>query len=394
MKALVRLLLLGLICLCHLSAARADSWASPTEEVYYSRDRRIRFTVTPRAITNQFAYFDEKVRGAEPAGQAADGNAQAIGILGVARGSRWTTRWAKPLINDVAPAEALVSPDGSYVVTFDDWHFVGTGDNVVVIYAQDGQLIRRLALKDLLPPEYVEALPRSTSSIWWAGKHHFSQAGTVLVLSVAIPSLSTEDEAKRFVNVPVRLADGELLNKGPHWDKAVAQARRVAAAKRADEAQALRDFISPLVAPASHEESDWHQYLREAFYRLDPEWSDDTPLTVVLRSPAAPDYLPSVGWLREALNGQPFRSPAVMIASTASVENLVSAIEKIGRTIKPAALAGTRIYVAAPNRYRERIASALAPSDATVIHLDPEKPIAQRKERVRQREASEGAEPR
>jgi hypothetical protein len=41
----------------------------------------------------------------------------------------------------VAPVSALVSEDGAYLITFDNWHSMGYGDDVVVLYRTDGTLI-------------------------------------------------------------------------------------------------------------------------------------------------------------------------------------------------------------------------------------------------------------
>jgi hypothetical protein len=44
------------------------------------------------------------------------------------------------LSNDVSPVEALVSEDGQFVVTLDNWGSIGYGDDVLAIYCQFGQI--------------------------------------------------------------------------------------------------------------------------------------------------------------------------------------------------------------------------------------------------------------
>ena len=39
--------------------------------------------------------------------------------------------WAIPLVNEVSPVDALVSDKDDYVITFDNWHSVGYGDDAV-----------------------------------------------------------------------------------------------------------------------------------------------------------------------------------------------------------------------------------------------------------------------
>ena len=78
--------------------------------------------------------------------------------------------WAQPLSNAVAPVEALVSDTGRYVVTFDNWHSLGYGPNVVVIYGAEGQLLRSFSLEDLLSEAELRLVFRTVSSRWWPGE--------------------------------------------------------------------------------------------------------------------------------------------------------------------------------------------------------------------------------
>ena len=87
--------------------------------------------------------------------------------------------------NDVSPVSVLVSNSGAYVVTFDNWHHVGRGSNVVVIYGPKGKLVREMGLEDFLPREKVNALPISVSSTWWGHGHYLDEKMQCLVLRVA-----------------------------------------------------------------------------------------------------------------------------------------------------------------------------------------------------------------
>lgn len=73
------------------------------------------------------------------------------------------------LVNDAAPVSALVANSGGYIVTFDNWHGVGLGENVVVIYRLDGHVIRSFRLDELMTAGDIEVLPRSVSSVNWGG---------------------------------------------------------------------------------------------------------------------------------------------------------------------------------------------------------------------------------
>lgn len=203
-------------------AASADSWALPERQSYFSADRSLRFTVTPRALRGALGYFEDKVAGKEPAGQDKEGVKEATGKLErLDSNGTWIAVWERPLLNEVAPVNALVENSGRYVVTFDNWHSVGLGDNVVVIYGADGRLIRSMTLTDIVPEDYVQILPRSVSSLWWHGTDRIS--GDALVLQIVVPEGKSPNGKQDFVDVTVDLATGQRRPlKGPPWDKAIA----------------------------------------------------------------------------------------------------------------------------------------------------------------------------
>ena len=74
--------------------------------------------------------------------------------------------WNKKLINKVSPVFALVSNDGKRVVTLDNWHSMGYGNEVLVVYDEVGELVRKYQLEDFsvftLNDYYI-----TVSSIWW-----------------------------------------------------------------------------------------------------------------------------------------------------------------------------------------------------------------------------------
>jgi hypothetical protein len=140
-------------------------------------------------------------------------------------------------------------------------------------------------------------------------------------------------------------------------------------------------FIAPLTGPHSDSDQDWHGYLIEAFFRLDPDWKDDFPATKVLRLPQRPDYQASVGFLRDALRDELSQDGALMIASP-SQENLVRVLTELGPGVRRGWLKHARVYVVVDAAHRAAVAKALALSGAKFIPLDPDRPIPQRKERL------------
>ncbi|UUX98135.1 hypothetical protein [Sphingomonas sp. J315] len=379
-------------------AVRADSWGPPQPASYSSANGSFRLNVTPRKLRGQLGYFEDKVAGKEPAGQAKGETATTASAVLERRDAagKWTRVWAAPLVNEVAPTHALVADDGRHVVTFDNWHSVGFGPDVVVIYGADGRRIRSLGLTDLLPPAYIRALPHSVSSIWWGGTHRLSPDGARAILAIVVPEQEPFAGAKEHVEIEIDLASGTPVEpSGAAWERALAKALAVAKAYDAADAERRAAFLAPLVGPANPDEQDWHDYLREAYYRIDPDWEEGFPATAVLQDPRARDYKQSVKWLHDELKGQALLASGLSLATLAPPEHFLLELEKAARAIKAGAAAGARIYVAISAAWKDRVAAALAPTGAIFIHLDPAVPIPQRPERLeklRKAEAEAAAE--
>jgi TonB family protein len=173
------LLLLAFVC----ASVRADQWALPTKKKYYSADKKYCLEVIPKQLESQLKYFRDKVEGRPDAGGvkgAKDNHAKAI--FSVLEGNGYSKKSEFPLVNEVSPVGALVSGDGNHVVTFDNWHNVGYGDNVVVIYRSDGTLVKKFGLADLFTRSDMRHFPMSASSIWWGAGHYIDDTKGILHL--------------------------------------------------------------------------------------------------------------------------------------------------------------------------------------------------------------------
>jgi hypothetical protein len=161
----------------------------PGETSYYSGGREFRLTVFPRVISSAEDYFRQSDRGAGKRGQKAGERDTCVGLLEKLReDGSYVAVWRRDLVNDVSPVSALVTADGRHVVTFDNWHSMGYGKDVVVIYGPEGGLVTSLGLAGFLSEEQIARLPRSISSIQWGGAHHFDPAERHVVLLVAAAS--------------------------------------------------------------------------------------------------------------------------------------------------------------------------------------------------------------
>jgi hypothetical protein len=376
-----------LMCMALLATTvSADEWPLPTTRAYFSPDRAWRFTVTPRPIASQLAYFQDEVANRQQAG-AVRGNPQksARGLLEhLNNQEQWQPVWNQPLLNDVSPVEAIVSPLGR-VATFDNWHSKGYGKEVVVIYDDHGKAVRAMGLEDFLPKDYIRALPRSVSSIWWGDHHYFSSDGKHLILRVVVPSVESwevNSSDRQHVELAFDVATGRSVpSSGKAWPDALKKAMQVRAADRKADAESYARFVAPLLGPYTDSERDWHGYLQEAFFRIDADWQNDYPMTVILRLPQQKDYQASVGFLNDALHDSLNIHGAIMIASP-SQDNLVHVLSDAVLTVPQGYLKEARVYVAVDDAHTTAVRKALAATSATYIQLDPSKPIPQRKARL------------
>jgi hypothetical protein len=205
--------LLG-ICLL-ASLALPDTWPAPKAQTYCSSNGKYCLDVRPKIIESEGQYLDDKAKSLHHHGstdQSANDN-YCRGVLyekGVADGSR-NIIWSTHLSNEVSPLRALVSNDGRSVVTFDNWPFVGFGDNVVAIYGPSGQRVKKMALAEIASGSEISKMPRSVSSIYWGGAHYIDEENHFLVLKVASNWSGSVDDLPDYREVKVDLATGEIL---------------------------------------------------------------------------------------------------------------------------------------------------------------------------------------
>jgi hypothetical protein len=178
----------------------------PAVERYCSANKKYCLKVEPKKLESQLAYFQDKVNDKDNAGAVKGIPDNICKGTFFAKGKRlWNVR----LDNEVAPVSVLVSDNGDYVITFDNWHEVGYGNNVVAIYnGKTGTLIRKLGLTDFLTESDIYNLPASTSSIQWHGNHQIDYKKSELILKVVKPA---KDE--QFFDIRVNLQSGAVLDE-------------------------------------------------------------------------------------------------------------------------------------------------------------------------------------
>lgn len=360
--------------------ALADSWLPPSTETVLSENGRFRFTVEPSPIESSLSFFSEELA-AQRDGRATE-RVPPMGLLEVLQDDgQWAPVWAGPLVNSVAPASFLVSDKGT-VVTFDNWHSVGHGEHVIVIYNDAGVLVRSMPLLALLPEDYIEVLPHSTSSLSWRQDASFSPSGQRLILDILVPSENSEpSETVRFV---ISLTDGAIERPdSADWSQALEAKDRVVQKTAEAEAARLAYLREPLSAPQGCNMRDWHRYLNEAFFRLTPNWLDlPSTSTTILFPPDHDRFETSVGWLADEIADLAEFEGNAAIAAPCSQPELVVVMRRAFSKVSPGALAQSSIYISADTAHQAALEEIVAPSGASIYWLDPEATIAQRPERI------------
>lgn len=213
----------------------ADSWMPPTTTVTTSADGQWRMTVVPRGISSQLDYFQDKVKDKPNAGAPArEKRTSASARMEHRVKGKWNMVWEASLVNEVSPVDVLVAPGGA-AASLDNWHSMGYGDDVVVIYNATGHPVRAFGLKEFLPEEFIQALPRSVSSMDWRGEAKLTADGRELIVPVVIPTPQPVDEDYLPQKSATSMSDstwppaGELLTRGQlgplHW-RAPSRGRR------------------------------------------------------------------------------------------------------------------------------------------------------------------------
>ena len=374
--------LVSLAVILSIPAARADSWFPATKEVYFSPDKETRLTVDPRELSGPLEYFEDKVDGKEPAGQKKNGNRQANGRLERKNpDGTWSVVWEKPIVNEVAPVSVLVANAGQYVVTFDNWHSMGYGDDAIVIYNAEGLVIRAMSLKDVLPEKFVAALPRSVSSLHWGGEHILDMNRGLLNLKISMPGSLEHGDDTKYVDVFVDLATATVQPpSGSEWDMALAAADAENVQREESARKRLAFLTDPLLGPKDNSEREWHDYLREAFSRTTSDWKEDSTSTTVLRAPDAKDYKLSRKWVKDALFDD--FADNVSIGSQ-SYSNLAQVLIEVANATPKQKLKDVRLYVAVTDLYWPEIRDAFVHTGATLVQINPDKPILQNPRRLK-----------
>lgn len=133
-----------------MHSVSADTWALPKKEKYYSPNKKYYLEVMPKKLESQLKYFEDKVEGRGNAGaqkKVKDNRAKGAFYARRDDGS-YSKKWEFPLVNEVSPVNAVISSNGDYAVTFDNWHSAGYGDDVAkAAHAESAVIVELLVSK-------------------------------------------------------------------------------------------------------------------------------------------------------------------------------------------------------------------------------------------------------
>ncbi|MBD58793.1 MAG: hypothetical protein CL808_01540 [Citromicrobium sp.] len=381
-------LALALLALSTTSAALADSWAPPRTQVVLSQNETYRLTIEPSPIDSALQYFSEEVEARE-AGEKVERPGPIALLERRANDGSWSQVWLTRLVNNVSPVSALVADDGSHIVTFDNWHSVGFGEHVIVIYNARGELIRSIQLSDFLPQAYIDALPTSTSSMRWSHDKRLTDGGEFLELDVYVPTVDRDAFYRGdapTVTRRIRLADGTIVAPtGAEWKSALAQVAKVQRANEQAEAARLAYLRDPLKAPAGCENDGLYDYLREAFQRLVPDYLDrPVPAIKIIDPPSSDRHAKSLGWFDKAFEdaAESVWREHIVIAAPCNESLLVDRLARVRDRLPLGALENLLVFVSANRSASGDIEAALAGTGAKVTVMPLDASIPQRPERV------------
>ncbi len=204
-------LLVALSLLTGLTAT-ADTWAPSQPETTYSRNRQIRITIFPRVSNWEIQNRNPWNPDAE-IGLKIGSAKHPVGVLERHRNGRYEHVWHGPLMNKWAPVEVLVSGKDGWFVTFDNWHEMGRGDDVMVIYNSTGDVVRKYSLHDFFTDFDMDKLPRSVSSIYWRGGIRLSHRDKYVLVDLVVPERAGERRNAQYKTAMIDFQTGAFLVK-------------------------------------------------------------------------------------------------------------------------------------------------------------------------------------
>lgn len=217
--------LMGMAFLVTLTVpAMADLWVEPKPRTYRSDNGRYEVKIIPAMREGKSGAGAVEAKrpttpGATP--QAKDSKCKAI--LYRIEGQKRVQLWETHLTNRVSPVQAKVSDDGRWVVTRDNWYYLGYGPDVVAIRGEGGRLVKALPLEALVSPAEMARIRETADSRWWLARSGFDERLGLYFVEIALPE-GSPDAGRTIV-----LATGSVHHTTPREIVSALESKRLAA---------------------------------------------------------------------------------------------------------------------------------------------------------------------
>ena len=200
-KKLAVIIFVFLIC----NHAYSDEWVVPVSQEIYSQNGLYCLVINPAIIPKNY-YKEIEKRNTNPEKYKdkiiKDSIIPCHATL-YKTGENYLDRkilWTRDLENPISPYTAIVTNDGKYVITFDDWYHLGNGENVMVIYGEYGNLLRKFELNEITSLSNDQFMTSVTSIWWYQGIETYSEYPTRILILVKDKDFNIE---KRKFNLDV-----------------------------------------------------------------------------------------------------------------------------------------------------------------------------------------------
>lgn len=177
----MKYLILAIAALLTFNYAGADSWESPKVKVYYSADSSYFVRIVPKIVPERYwKWMNASTKRKERFSPQDTTIIYCHAMMFKRTKVGDTLIWKENLINQISPVSAMVSNDGKYLVTFDNWYSAGYGVDVLVVYDKDGMMLKRHMLEDISPFP-VNTYPLTISSLWWRCGQDFTDGDKISI---------------------------------------------------------------------------------------------------------------------------------------------------------------------------------------------------------------------
>ncbi|KEO88809.1 hypothetical protein EH31_15345 [Erythrobacter longus] len=354
----------------------ADSWPAPFQETYLSECGQFRLIVDPAPDTEVDAYYDSQHTGF--ASEQPHANAKLEARI---QSGGWETTWQGPLENVIAPTHAMVKDDGRYVVTFDNWYSTGHGKNVLVIYREDGSLVRSMELTDIVPQYYKDTLPHSVSSVNWLTDALFVENEDAIILEIDGPGSSFAASDEDTVFLKIELDSGEIVaRREPGWSNALSEAGSLALEQVNDNIEYQFMLRNPITAPESCEVWRWRNYLREASERERGDGAKNVSPTVLLPF-GAEDHKRTFANFKTFTTDRRLSNNHRAVAAPCAPDVLIAMAREIAEKAEGEEVSepysSVTLYISTQKGVYEEVANLLSATGMMLVWLDPNRPIPQ-----------------